>query len=62
MQEFPLWHNGIGSIWGALDAGSVPGPAQLIRSQLQPGSGTPYAAGWPKKKEKKKGGMQIKQC
>ena len=31
-QELPLWHNGIGSILGALGCGSIPSPAQCIRN------------------------------
>ena len=53
---------GIGSALGVLDVGLIPVPHSGLRIQcccscvldLIPGLGTPYAAGQPKKKKKKK--------
>lgn len=64
-EEFPLGHNGIDSVSAHQDAGLIPGPAQLgwriwpccscnivcsYISDLIPGPGTLYAAGWPKRR------------
>ena len=67
--EFPLWHNGIGGISGALGCRPDPWPAQHSElriwhccscsigcncsSDLIPSPGTPYAVGQPKKEKKK---------
>ena len=69
MSEFPLWHIRIGGVLGGAGM-QVLSPAchsglqmwhccsydlgRDCSSDLIPGQGTPYAAGWPKMKEKKK--------
>ena len=58
--EFPLGHNGIGGVLGALGCRFDPQPrlgilyCHSFSSDLIPGPGTPYAMGWPKRKKKKK--------
>jgi len=68
--EFPLWHNGIVSILGALEHRFDPWCGSGLRiyccrscglggncsSDLIPGPRTPYAKGWPKRKTKGKQG------
>ena len=62
---------GLEATWEHWDAGSIPGPAHLVKDlawpqlwlprncglDLIPGLGTPYAAGWPKRKEKEKNAL-----
>lgn len=66
-EEFPLWHNAIGSTLGVLghefDPWPSTGPQLWLRSQLWLGSDlwpwTPYAAGWPKVGKKKSHKLKL---
>ena len=68
-EEFPPWHNRISGVSAAPGRRFGPQPAQWVKGSgiataaaqvktvawiLIPGLGTPYATGWPKKKNKKK--------
>lgn len=59
--EFPLWHNGIGSVWSSgMQVWSPSGHSGWVKDPLGcncswdlfPSPGTPYATGRPKKKKK----------